>query len=117
MAAATTGVYRRRMTATDRLHMHGASVLVRSTQDHRNPPTALRGTIDTRATDGTELPQVRIVLEYPDMFIVPAHQGIIELDEAQAERLFASERVGVYEFTIDEPLEPQLPDVGEQEVS
>lgn len=107
----------RRMTATDRLHMHGASVLVRSTRDHRDPPTALRGTIDTRATDGTELPQVRIVLEYPDMFIVPAHQGIIELDDAQAERLLASEREGVYEFTIDEPLEPKLPDVGEQEVS
>lgn len=105
------------MTATDRLHLHGASVLVRSTQDRRNPPTALRGTIDTRATDGSELPRVRIVLEYPDMFTIPAHQGIIELDDAQAERLLASEHEGVYEFTIDEPLEPKLPDMGEQEVS
>lgn len=105
------------MTATDRLHMHGASVLVRSTQDQRNPPTALRGTIDAQASDGSELSRVRIVLEYPDMFTVPAHQGVIELDEAQAERLRASEREGVYEFTIDEPLEPKLPNVGDQEVS
>lgn len=105
------------MTATDRLHMHGASVLVRSTQDQRNPPTALRGTIDTQASDGSELPGVRIVLEYPDMFTVPAHQGVIELDDEQAERLRASEREGVYEFTIDAPLEPKLPDVGDQEVS
>ncbi len=117
MAMRESGDYSRRMTATDRLHMHGASVLVRSTQDHRNPPTALRGTIDACATDGTELPRLRIVLEYPDMFTVPAHQGVIELDDAQAERLRANERDGVYEFTIDEPLEPTLPKIGEQEVS
>jgi hypothetical protein len=97
--------------------MHGASVLVRSTHDQGNPPTALRGTIDTRANDGSDLPRVRIVLEYPDMFTVPAHQGVIELDEEQTERLRASERDGVYEFTIDEPLEPKLPDVADQEVS
>lgn len=105
------------MTATDRLHMHGASVLVRSTQDHRNPPTGLRGTIDAQASDGAEPPCVRIVLEYPDMFTVAAHQGVIELDDAAAERLRASEREGVYEFTIDEPLEPHRPEVGDQEVS
>ena len=105
------------MTATDRLHMHGASVLVRSTQDRRDPPTALRGTIEARATDGAELARVKIVLEYPDMFTIPAHQGVLELDDAQAERLLASERDGVYEFTIDAPLEPKLPDVGETEVS
>jgi hypothetical protein len=117
MAAHRRGDYSGCMTATDRLHLHGASVLVRSTQDHRNPPTALRGTIDTRATDGSELPHIRIVLEYPDMFTVPAHQGIIDLDDTAAERLLASEREGVYELTIDEPLEPKLPEIGEQEVS
>lgn len=104
------------MTTADRIHLHGQSVLVRSTRDHRNPPTALRGTIDARTTEGHERAKVRIVLEYPDMFTVPAHQGIIELDGAAAERLLASERDGVFEFAIDEPLEPKLPAVGEQEV-
>jgi hypothetical protein len=105
------------MTTADRLHLHGHSVLVRSSKDHRNPPTALRGTIDAQTAEGEERPNIRIVLEYPDMFTVPAHQGIIELDETAAERLLASERNGVFEFTIDEPLEPKLPDIGEREVS
>jgi hypothetical protein len=105
------------MTTEDRLHMHGATVLVRSTADRRNPPTALRGTIDARSTEGAEREHVRIVLEYPDMFTVPAHQGVLDLDDAAEERLRASEREGVYEFTIDEPLEPQPPQAGEQEVS
>lgn len=105
------------MTTAERIHLHGQSVLVRSTQDHRNPPTALRGTIDAQTTEGEERAHLRIVLEYPDMFTVPAHQGIIELDEASAARLQASEHDGVFEFTIDEPLEPKLPDLGEQAVS
>ena len=105
------------MTTADRIHLHGRSVLVRSTQDQRNPPTALRGTIDSKTTEGAERVNLRIVLEYPDMFTVPAHQGVIELDDAAAERLLAGEREGVFEFTIDEPLEPKLPEMGEREVS
>ncbi|MBA4138760.1 MAG: hypothetical protein C0518_15750 [Opitutus sp.] len=105
------------MTIADRLHLHGQSVLVRSTMDQRNPPTALRGTIDAQSTDGAERPHLRIVLEYPDMFSVPAHQGVIELDDEAAARLLAGERDGVFEFTIDEPLEPKLPDLGEPQVS
>lgn len=105
------------MTTADRIHLHGQSVLVRSTQDHRNPPTALRGTIEAQTTAGVARARLRIVLEYPDMFTVPAHQGVIELDDAAAERLLASECDGVFEFTVDEPLEPKLPEVGEREVS
>lgn len=105
------------MTTAERIHLHGHSVLVRSSKDRRNPPTALRGTIDTQTTEGDERPHVRIVLEYPDMFTVPAHQGVIELTEAQAEQLIASEHGGVFEFTIDEELEPKDPGAGSQEVS
>jgi len=103
------------MTTAERLRLHGHSVLVRSAKDRRNPPTALRGTIDVQTTE--DRPRVRLVLEYPDMFTVPAHQGIIELNDEQAQQLLASEHGGVFEFTIDEPLDPQLPDPGNQEVS
>jgi hypothetical protein len=102
------------MTTAERLHLHGHSVLVHSSKDRRNPPTALRGTIDAQTTEGAERPRVRIVLEYPDMFTIPAHQGIIELTDEQAEQLLASEHGGVFEFTIDQELEPQPPDPGPQ---
>jgi hypothetical protein len=100
------------MTADERRHLHGQSVLVRSSRDHRNPPTALRGTIEAQTTEGAGRERVRIVIEYPDMFTVPAHQGIIELNEPDAERLLASERDGLFEFTLDEKLEPRLPGAG-----
>lgn len=96
------------MNSELRNHIHGHSVLVRSRRDHRNPPTALRGTIDARPSEGDETPSgVRIVLEYPEMYTSPAHQGIIELDESAAERLASSEHDGVFEFEVDAPLEPR----------
>ena len=98
--------------------MHGHSVLVRSRRDRRNPPTALRGTIDANPAEGEEKGSgVRIVLEYPDMFTSPAHQGIIELDEPAAERLARSEHDGVFEFEVDAPLEPYGDPPGPQSVS
>lgn len=95
------------MNEETRHHLHGQSVLVRSRRDRRNPPTALRGTIDARGVeDGENSSGVRIVLEYPDMFTVPAHQGIIDLDDTAAERLARSEHDGVFEFEVDASLEP-----------
>jgi hypothetical protein len=101
-----------------RNHIHGHSVLVRSRRDRRNPPTALRGTIDARpATSDEGHSGVRIVLEYPDMFTSPAHQGIIELDDSAVERLARSEHDGVFEFEVDAPLEPYGDPPGPQAVS
>lgn len=105
------------MAILDLMRLHGQSVLVRSTCDRRNPPTALRGTIDVQPASGSEQPRVRIVLEYPDMFTAPAQQGIIELDDEATVRLLASERSGVYELAIDEELEPKNTDARSQSES
>jgi hypothetical protein len=104
------------VNSADLTHLQGASVLVKSTFDHRNPPTALRGTIDARPGDHGPA-QVKIILEYPDMFNSVAHQGIIELDPPAVERLIATERDGVYEFTVNDPLEPGPNPGGPQAVS
>ena len=101
-----------------RNRIHGHSVLVRSSRDQHNPPTALRGTIDAQPADQAEAGSgVRIVLEYPDMFTAPAHQGIIDLDEAAADRLAASEHDGVFEFEVDTALVPNGDPPGSQAVS
>lgn len=100
------------MNSADLIRLHGQSVLVKSTTDRRDPPVALRGTIDARS-DGIGQAPVRIVLEFPDMSNRAAHHGIIPLDAASVDRLLASEHDGVYEYTIDRPLdsgpEPWVP--------
>jgi hypothetical protein len=97
-------------------HLNGQSVLVKSTVDHRDPPTALRGTIEARA-DRDGKPAVKIVLEYPDMNNRAARQGIITLDAAGVARLRAGEHDGVFEYTIDRPLELGPDQAGPQAVS
>ena len=84
--------------------LHGQNVLVKSTVDRHDPPVALRGTIDARASAGGQ-PAVKIVLEYPDMTNTAAHRGVIVLDAAGVDRLAASEHDGVFEYTIDRPLD------------
>ncbi|MDB6114821.1 MAG: hypothetical protein JWQ83_804 [Lacunisphaera sp.] len=93
------------MDATGLTHLNGQSVLVKSTADRHDPPTALRGTIEAR-TGARGQPVVKIVLEYPDMFNTAAHRGVIVLDAAGIERLAASEHDGVFAYTIDRPLDP-----------
>jgi hypothetical protein len=94
------------MDQRDLDHLNGHSVLVKTTADRRNPPVALRGTIEAR-TDRAGTPVVKIVLDYPDMSNVAAHQGVISLDGAGVERLVAGGHDGVYEYTIDHPLDPE----------
>jgi hypothetical protein len=92
------------MNATDLSHLNGQSVLVKSTQDHRNPPIALRGTIEVRTEDGQQIAEV--LLEFPDMCNQPAHQRVIPLDADAVECLLAGRREGGFEYTIDGPLDP-----------
>lgn len=93
------------MKRRDLTRLNGQSVLVKSTADHRDPPTALRGTIDARpGPDGAA--EVKIVLEYPDMNNTAARRGVIPVGEQDAERLLAQGRDGIAEYTIDAPLEP-----------
>lgn len=93
------------MNAADLTHLDGGSVLVKSTADHHDPPVALRGTLYARPDHAGQL-GVQIVLEFPEMCNSAAHRGIISLDAAGIERLLASEHDGLYEYTIDLPLDP-----------
>lgn len=86
-------------------HLNGQSVLVRSTVDRSDPPVALRGTLEAQA-DPAGRPEVKIVLEYPDMNNSASQREIITLHAADVARLLASEREGNYSFTIDRPLMP-----------
>src|SRR3954470_15206912 len=83
--------------------LNGKIVLVKSTRDRRNPPTAMRGTIEVRQNPGAT-PDVSIAVEFPQMFTAPAHHRTIPLDHAAITRLLESEYNGTFEFTIDDEL-------------
>ena len=91
------------ITKTDLRQLQGKVVLVKSTRDRRNPPTAMRGWIEERET-ADELPVASIAVEFPQMFTTPAHHRIITLDETALARLLASHHNGTFEFTIDDEL-------------
>lgn len=97
------------MTATDIAHLNAQNVLVKTTADRRDPPIALRGTIDARTGEDGR-PRVKIVLEFPDMCNRAAHQGVIWLDEAGVRRLLESEHDGVFEYLTDQPLDSAGPE-------
>ena len=78
-------------------------VLVKSSRDRRNPPTGIRGWIEVHESPDAE-PEVRIAMDFPQMFTTPAHHRTITLDNAALARLLACEHEGVFEFTIDDEL-------------
>lgn len=88
----------------DLRRLDGKIVLVKSSRDHRNPPSALRGTIEVRQTAPDEASEVRLAIEFPQMFTARAHHRTIVLDHADILRLLASEYNQTYEFTIDDEL-------------
>ena len=88
---------------TDLRRLHGKIVLVRSTRDHHNPPTAMRGWIEVHET-ADAAPEVSISIEFPQMFTTRAHHRTIPLDRPALDRLLASEFNGAFEFTIDDEL-------------
>ena len=83
--------------------LHDRVVLVKSSRDRHTPPTGIRGCIDVHERRD-ERPEVRIEIDFPQMFSRPAHHRTITLDGAALARLLASERNGAYEFTIDDEL-------------
>ena len=48
--------------------------------------------------------EVSVVVEFPQMFSTRAHHRSIRLDESSFAQLLASERSGIFEFTIDDEL-------------
>lgn len=89
----------------DLQRLHGATVLVRSTRDRRNPPTAMRGTVEVRQLTPDAPAEVSLGIEFPQMFRSRAHHRTFLLDHADVTRLLASEYNGTFEFTIDDELE------------
>jgi hypothetical protein len=89
--------------AIDLRKLHGKVVLLKTTRDQRNPPTAMRGWIEIHESTNGE-PEVRIAVEFPQMFSTRAHHRTIPLETPDLERLLASENNGTYEFTTDNEL-------------
>ena len=83
--------------------LNGRVVLVKSSRDPHNPSTGVRGWLEVHEEPEAN-PEVRICLEFPQMFQSRAHHRTIPLDPAALERLLASERNGTYEFTVDDEL-------------
>ena len=95
------------MKATEKETLEGKIVFIRSRGDRHNPMTGMRGTIHVIETENAdEYPHVELVLQYPNMFLAPSHLRVILLNAEEVERLIASERNGVYEFTIEGDLNP-----------
>jgi|SRR5688572_2989680 len=88
---------------TDLKELNGRIVLVKSGHDHRTPPTAMRGWIEVSAApkSGTG---AAVVVEFPQMFSSVAHHRTFRLSEPALAQLLASERHGIFEFTIDDEL-------------
>ena len=87
-----------------RRQLDGKVVLVKSMLDRRNPPAALRGTIEVREPRAAQRPMVKLVLDLPEMFSASARSRNIVLDESGIGRLLASEQDGTFEFTIMDDL-------------
>lgn len=83
--------------------LDGRVVLVKSLRDQRNPPAGIRGWIEVREIrDGAA--ELRIAVEFPQMFSTPAHHRTFTLNEEAVERLLASEYNGTFQFTVDDEL-------------
>ncbi len=93
--------------ATDLHHLSRAIVLVKSKRDHRNPPTALRGTLEVYDSNDEVSAVVKVQLEYPQMFNTPAHHRTITLTPEEVDELLRSESDGVYQIALDVDLAPQ----------
>lgn len=91
--------------AADLHRLHGKIVLVKSSLDRRNPPSAMRGTIEVRDIGSNAVPEVSLSVEFPQMFKTRAHHRTIPLDYTDVMRLLESEYNGTFEFTIDQELE------------
>ena len=82
----------------------GRTVLVKSTRDRRNPPTAMRGSLEVHENPGAS-PDIRLAIDFPQMFTASAHRRTIQLEPMQLTRLLETEYNGAFEFTIDDELE------------
>lgn len=93
------------MNVIDLSELDGKIVLVSSARDHRNPPTAMRGTIRVREDPGGPQPMIQVELEFPQMFTTCARHRDITLSDSECAQLLQSNGDGTFLVTIDRPLD------------
>jgi hypothetical protein len=91
------------ITETRLRELHDRVVLVKSNQDHRNPPSAMRGWIEVIESSGS-VPEVRVALEFPQMFASKAHHRSLALDSLAVAQLLQAGHDEALTITIDEEL-------------
>jgi hypothetical protein len=89
------------MIATELQRLHGQSVLVKYSRDPHNPPIGKRGTIEVHEGREGGRPEVKVVIDFPEMFYKPAHQRTLVLTDAEVARLKPA-HVGGLEFVTDQ---------------
>jgi hypothetical protein len=97
------------MNATDLSDLDGKIVLVSSARDHRNPPTAVRGTIRVREERPGAVPIVQIEIDFPQMFTTRAHHRTITLGSDEVAQLQTNNCDGTFSLTLSEQLDPEAP--------
>jgi hypothetical protein len=101
------------MNATDLSDLDGKIVLVSSARDHRNPPTAVRGTIRVREERPGALPTVQIEIDFPQMFTTRAHHRTIVLAPHELAQLRANAYDGTFALTLSDSIDPDASSGGE----
>lgn len=97
------------MNATDLSRLEGSVVLVCSAQDHRNPPSGVRGTIHVHEAGDAGHPVIAVELQFPQMFTTRAHRRTIILNDEEIARLLGSEDYGAFTVTVNDRLDPEAP--------
>lgn len=97
------------MHATDLSELNGKIVLVCSAQDHRNPPTGIRGTLLVHEAVHGGRPVVEVELDFPQMFSTRAHLRRVVLTDDQVAQLLESDHYGAFALTIPDRLDPEAP--------
>jgi hypothetical protein len=93
-------------TSNDLHRLQDKIVLVKFARNEPDFPVALRGTLEVRDPElPAQTPIVELILTFPDMFNVPAHQRVIPLSTDDLTKLLASERDGTFEFTIENEID------------
>jgi len=98
------------MPGEDLSRIDGRPVLVCSTRDHRDPPTALRGSIRVMPPAEGTARTVCVELSLPEMFTAPAHTRAFPLDAETVERFLRAAPTDTLTCTLDYDFEQDAHD-------
>lgn len=98
------------MPAEDLSRIDGRPVLVCPMRDHRDPPTALRGSIRVMPPAEGVARMVCVELTLPEMFTAPARQRVFPLDAATVEQFLRATPADTLTCTLDYDFEQDAHD-------